>query len=285
MHPNQKLRGSSSRNKSQDEGEKGMEKDRMDLDAIIEELDNEFDGEVVEQLEETPLEEGDDTAVEGDIEEDETLDEQEEENLDNPEDDSEEPEETVNDEDVHKRNNAFKVLREERDNLAASEKFLQEMAADYGLTKDQLIERFRADQAKKDAEKQGLSPEQFAKIQGMETRLKEVEESKSREIFNIKAEQLASKYSLKNNDMVNLFKEATKMKLDVTANPELLEFVYRSLNYDKAINQGRQDQIATTKKRRKTSTGATGTVGSKVTVSEEKKWDKEIDALIEGLNL
>jgi hypothetical protein len=261
---------------TQDGGEKMEEQKGFDINTIVEELDKEFATEAEDQLEESVEE------PEEELEE-EVLDD-EEEVLEEEEVD-ETPEEKLNDDDVHKRNEAFKQLRKERDQLAQSDKFLADLAQQYGLTKEQLMIRFQEDQIKRQAKEQGVPEEQLRKMQQMEKRLQEVEESKQREVFNIKAESLVAKYSLTEKEMTLIFQEAGRMGLDIIRNPDLLEFAYRAVNYDNAVNQGRQKQLETTKKRSKTSTGKTGTQGREPVVTDDDQWEREIDSLLKDLNL
>lgn len=250
----------------------------FDINAIVEELDQEFAAEAEDQPEES-VEEPE--AVEEEVlEEEEVLDEEEMA-------EEEEPEQELSpeDDDVHKRNEAFKRLREERDSLAQSDKFLTDLAKQYGMSKEQLINRFKEDQLKKQAEEQGIPEDQLRRMQEMERRLAEVEEAKVKEVFNIKAENIANKYDLAESDMVRLFEEAARLEIDVLKNPDLLEFVYRSVNYENAVNEGRQKQLETSKKRRATSTGQTGTQGREPVVTDDEQWDREIDSLLKDLNL
>jgi hypothetical protein len=249
----------------------------FDINTIVKELDEEFATEAEDQLEESVEE------PEEELEE-EVLDD-EEEVLEDEEVDEPEPEPAVNDDDVHKRNEAFKQLRKERDELAQSDKFLAELAKQYGLTKEQLMNRFEEDRIKKQAKEQGIPEDQIRKMQEMEKRLQQVEESKQREVFNIKAEALATKYNLGEKEMVKIFQESAKLGLDIIRNPELLDFAYRAVNYDEAINKGRQKQLETTKKRKSTSAGTTGTQGREPVVTDDEQWEREIDSLLKDLHL
>ena len=58
-----------------------------------------------------------------------------------------------------------RTLREERDKLAESDKFLNELATQYGLSKEELIKRYKDEANKKQAEKEGMTPEQYKKMQ------------------------------------------------------------------------------------------------------------------------
>jgi len=277
---------SSPRDETQDGGEKMENQKVFDIDKIIAEVAEEFVEDAEEQLDEESvtkpenLEEDDEEVVLN--EEEEVLEDDFEEKEDN-EEKVDKP--AVNDEDEHKRNEAFKRLREERDALAKSDKFLEDLAKQYGLTKDQLIQRFKEDELKKQAQAQNIPEEQLRRMQEMEERLKEVEAAKQREVFNIKAEALAVKHNLNNKQMMQLFEESARLGLDITAKPELLEVAYRAVNYDNAVNEGRQKQLETTKKRSKTSTGSTGTKGREPIVTDEDQWSNEIDSLLKDLNL
>lgn len=283
---------SSTRKETQDGGESMEQQKGFDIDSIVEELDQEFATEAEDQPEESVEEPEEEVVEEIEDDEEEVLEEDEvEEDLEEEDeyyDDEEEDDEelqALQSDDVHKRNEAFRKLREERDKLAESEAFLQDLAKQYGLTKEQLIDRFEKDQIKKEAEEQGLTETQVRKMKDMERKLQEVEEAKNREVFNIKADALATKYKLSEGQMITLFEEAAKLGLDVLSNPNLLEFAYRAVNYEKAIDEGRQKQLETTKKRSKTSTGSTGTKGREPVVTDEEQWDKEIDELLKDLNI
>ena len=274
---------------TQDGGENMQETKDLDIQAIIDELDKEF--EAAEDQPEEPVEDGEEILEN----EEEAVEDNEEEVVYEgeeiiEEDEEELPEESqlvedINSEDVHRRNEAFRRLREERDKLAESDQFITDLAKQYGMTKAQLIERFQEDQLKKEAEEQGIPESQLRKMKELEKQLAEIEEEKNKELFNIRAEALSTKYKLNEAQMMNLFEEAAKLGLDIIKNPSLLEFAYRAVNYENAVNEGRQKQLETTKKRSSTSTGRTGTRGSEVKISDEEAWDKEIDAYLKDLKI
>lgn len=253
------------------------------IEELVAEVDAEFAAEAEQSVtEENPTEEGDGVSEEETQELSESESQAPEENQETEVNVEEQITEDAVD---HKKNEAFKNMRLERDKYAESDKFLEDLAASYGLTKDQLVERFKNDQAKKEAEESGMTPEQYKEMQDMKTRLAEVETSKQREVFNIKAEGFAQKHSLNQEQMVNLFTEAGKLGLDVLSNPDLLEFVYKATNYEAAIEQGRQQQLADSKRRRETSTGNTGLRGQETIITQEEQWDREIDELMKTLNI
>jgi hypothetical protein len=80
--------------------------------------------------------------------------------------------------------------------------------------------------------------------------------------------------------MVELFDYAQSNGIAILDNPVLLEFAYRAKNYDTALEQGRQKQLETTKKRRQTSVGQTGTQKSAPPVSDIESMEAEIDAYL-----
>lgn len=253
--------------------------EKLNIDSIVAELDKEFaveeespqaslDEQDKEEINEAPVEEAPEETVEE--EESEEQEEVEEEVAD------EENVEAVVSEDLHKRNEAFKSLREERDRLAASDKFLTELASQYGMSKEQLMERFTNAQQEAAAKEQGIKPEQYRKMVELEQKVQQIEEDKRREVFNIRAEAFANYYELDDNDLELVFEEAGRLGLDVTKDPKLLEVVYRNLAYDDALEQGRQQQLENSRKRTKTSTGKTGTQGAQVD-NQQAQWDAEIE--------
>jgi len=257
--------------------------EKFNIDALVEELDKEFAAEIevpqaspeeqdTEEVNEAPVEEVEEEADEEESEEQEAVEDEEEVT-------DEENVEAVVSEDLHKRNEAFKSLREERDRLAASDKFLSELAIQYGLTKEQLMERFTKQQQEKAAQEQGIEPEQYRKMIELENKVQQIEEDKRREVFNIRAEAFANYYELNDDDLGLVFEEAGRLGLDVTKDPKLLEVVYRNLAYDDALEQGRQQQLKISKKRAKTSTGKIGTQGAQVQTTEQD-WDAEIDKVL-----
>ena len=252
--------------------------EKFNIDKIVEELDKEFavEAEVPQaSLEEQDKEEINEAPVEEETEEAVEEEESEEQEVEEDEEVADEEQvEAVVSEDLHKRNEAFKSLRQERDRLAASDRFLSELATQYGLTKEQLMERFTKQQQEKAAKEQGIEPEQYRKMVALEQKVQQIEEDKRREVFNIRAEAFANYYELNDDDLQLVFEEAGRLGLDVTKDPKLLEVVYRNLAYDDALEQGRQQQLENSRKRTKTSTGKTGTQG--VQVDTESDWDAEI---------
>ena len=252
-----------------------MQKQPIDFDALEKELDAEFTTEETAPVEEV-TEEVSETQEQEPVEE---IDEYDEEQVEEDEV-YEEEEPIVNDPDEHKRNEAFKKLREERDKLAESDKFLSDLAAQYGLSKEELVQRYRDEANKKQAEKEGMSPEQYQKMQELQKEVEEIKLNRRKEVFNYEAQKVSDKYNLSEKQMVELFDYAQENKIDILDNPTLLEFAYRAKNYDTALEQGRQKQLETTKKRRQTSVGQTGTQKTAPPADERQAMEAEIDAYL-----
>lgn len=252
------------------------ERKELNLEAITAELDEEFSQEPVTQEEEV-------AEPETQVQEDTELSEAEEGEFE-AEEETETEDLNINDEDVHKRNEAFKRLRQERDQLAKSDDFLSNLAAQYGMTKEQLVARYQEQIDAQQAKAQGIDPTQYKKMRELEDKIYQIEQEKSKEIFNLRANQIAEQYSLDDDQMVQLFEKSSELKVDILQNPDLLDFVYKAVNYDNAIEKGRQSQLETTKKRKATSTGATGTVGKQVDLTDEDI-DKEIEQYLKENNI
>jgi hypothetical protein len=256
-----------------------MNKQEVNIEAIEKELDAQFsaepEAEEVESTEEVSETQEQEPEVQSDPEENvETVDE------DYADYAEEEEEEAVNDPDEHKRNEAFKNLREERDKLAESDKFLTELATQYGLTKDELIKRYKDEANKKQAEKEGMTPEQYKKMNDLQKEVEEIKLNRRKEVFNYEAQKVSDKYNLSEKEMVEIFDYAQSSGIAILDNPALIEFAYRAKNYDNALEQGRQQQLQTSKKRRAKSVGQTGTQKSTPTVNPMEAYEKEIDAYL-----
>jgi hypothetical protein len=188
--------------------------------------------------------------------------------------------EPINDPDVHKRNEAFKKLREEKQKLEQSDKFLADLASQYGLTKEELVEKFKNDRVKKEAEKQGVPIEQYKRMQQLEQEVQTIKQRYSQETFNYEADRLVQKYKIPANQVDGLFQQIGALGMDVISNPKLLEVAYKALNYDVALQKGRQAQLEETKKRRETTASPSlGTKGTNVDTSSTDM-DNEIDAFL-----
>jgi hypothetical protein len=187
---------------------------------------------------------------------------------------------TVNDPDMHKRNEAFKKLREEKEKLEQSDRFLDELAIQYGLTKTELMAKFKEDKMKKEAEKSGLPLDQFKRMQELETEVATIKQKYQTEAFNFEAERLVQRYNIPANEVTKIFEQIGALGLDVLANPKLLEVAYKALNYESALERGRQTQLQETVKRRQTTASPSlGTKGTNVDTSETDM-DSEIDAFL-----
>lgn len=249
-----------------------MQRQGIDFDALEKELDAQFNTEETASVEEVTEE-----APEAQEQEPEVYDPEEIVEEDDVDEDYEEEEPAVNNPDEHKRNEAFKQLREERDKLAESDKFLSDLAAQYGLSKDELVQRYRNEANKKQAEKEGMTPEQYQKMQELQKEVEEIKLNRRKEVFNYEAQKVSDKYNLTEKQMVELFDYAQANGITILDNPALLEFAYRAKNYDTALEQGRQKQLETTKKRRQTSVGQTGTQKSAPPADEVSQMEAEID--------
>lgn len=251
-----------------------MQKQVLDFDALERELEAEFTSESA------PVEEVTDEALETQEQSPELDDSEYIEEVEDDED-YEEPQPQVNNPDEHKRNEAFKKLREERDKLAESDKFLSDLAAQYGLTKEELVQRYRDEANKKQAEKEGMTPEQYKKMQELQKEVEEIKLNRRKETFNYEAQKISDKYQLTEKQMVELFDYAQANQIDILGNPTLLDFAYRAKNYDSALEQGRQKQLETSKQRRNKSVGQTGTQKSAPPINDEvQDMEAEIDAYL-----
>ena len=263
------------------------DREQFDADAFLDSFDEEFEDNGVEDDEPVIPDKQEEVAA-GDPPVEEQIEEPKDEEP-AVEETTEEPEpeipvealsEAVNDPDLHKRNEAFKKLREEKEKLAQSDAFLTELAEQYGVTKEELIEKFRNDRIKKEAERQGIPLEQYKRMQTLEQEVSTIKQRYAQETFNYEAERLVQKYNIPANQIEEVFAKIGGLGLDVLNNPKLLEVAYKALNYEVALQKGRQAQLEETKKRRETSASPSlGTKGTNVDTSETDM-DSEIDSFL-----
>lgn len=262
------------------------EKEAFDVGSLLTELDKEFEETAVPETQgddepvEEPTEEATEEVVEDTPQEDEEPVEELEVEGEEPQPEPEPTPTDVNDPDIHKRNEAFKKLREEKQKLEESDKLLGELATQYGITKEELISKFKEDRIKKQAESQGMSVEQYKRLQALENEVSTIREQYQREAFNYEADRLVRKYNLTEKEVEVAIMQISALGVDVLSNPKLLEPLYKSINYDTAVEKGRQAQLAETKKRRESAASPTlGTRGTNVDTSDADM-DAEIDAFL-----
>jgi hypothetical protein len=264
------------------------DKEQFDASAFLADFDKDFEvketpqpavPETQETKEPTPAP----ASVEEQVEEpkEEALPEQPAEQVEEPaQEPSQDTDVPVNDPDIHKRNEAFKKLREEKEKLEQSDKFLSELATQYGLSKDELITKFNEDRLKKEAEKQGIPLDQFKRMQTLEQEVNTMKQRYQQETFNYEAEKLVQKYNIPATQIETIFQQIGTLGMDVLNNPKLLEVAYKALNYDVALQKGRQAQLEDTKKRRETTASPSlGNKGGNVDTSVADM-DAEIDAFL-----
>jgi hypothetical protein len=264
------------------------DREQFDASAFLANFDKEFEvketpqpavPETQETKEPTPAP----AVVEEKVEEpkDEALPEQPAEEVAEPaQEPSQEDDVPVNDPDIHKRNEAFKKLREEKEKLEQSDRFLGELATQYGISKEELITKFKDDRLKKEAEKQGIPLDQFKRMQTLEQEVQTMKQRYQQETFNYEAEKLVQKYNIPANQIETIFQQIGQLNMDVLSTPKLLEVAYKALNYDVALQKGRQAQLEETKKRRETTASPSlGNKGGNVDTSIADM-DSEIDAFL-----
>jgi hypothetical protein len=142
------------------------------------------------------------------------------------------------------------------------------------------MKKFKEEQTVKQAKEQGMSVEQFKRLQQLEQQVQTISQKSQQEVFNYEAERLVQKYNIPANQINEVFGKIGALGIDVLANPKLLEVAYKALNYEVALQKGRQSQLEETKKRRETTASPSlGTKGPNVDSSSSDE-DAEIDAFL-----
>jgi hypothetical protein len=142
------------------------------------------------------------------------------------------------------------------------------------------MKKFKEEQTVKQAKEQGMSVEQFKRLQQLEQQVQTISQKSQQETFNFEAERLVQKYNIPANQINEVFGKIGALGIDVLANPKLLEVAYKALNYEVAMQKGRQSQLEETKKRRETTASPSlGNKGPNVDSSSSDE-DADIDAFL-----
>jgi hypothetical protein len=253
-----------------------MHEDDLDLDSMLEEFENEWEDN--SDSDEVDL----DTEVEGeevgepDADE---IEESEDEEVDEP---------NPNDEDEHRRNQAFRELRQQAEENKKYADFIQRLAQDSGVSPEEILTRYQERQMEEQAERQGVPVEHLKKLNDTESRLAQLEEQLFAERFNAQVDSVVAKYGNDENLIKNTFEYMHQAGIDPKTQQIDFEKLYRAANLDsiieKEVAKARQTDLENKKKRQDSASIGNGTSVSPSTgdVSDEfvdemlKKFDIKI---------
>lgn len=248
--------------------------DDLDLDSMLEEFNNEWPD---EEVEETSTETAEET---------ETVEEAEEET--ESEDVSHETKEDKPlESDEEKRNKAFAELRRERDEAKRFADFIKRMADDNGVAPEDILKRYDEKRLEVQAEKDGVPLDVLKRINALETENKEVKEREAAARLDAQIQSVMTKYNADDNAIKATFEEMFKAGVDprTSSNVDFEKF-YKAANFDSIvqaeIEKARQADLANKKKRQ---TDAVPPNGNSVTQSDGDLSDEEVDSILAKMDI
>jgi hypothetical protein len=208
----------------------------MDINEILEEVQAEFEVEVdeteVDEVEETDLPEEDTE----------------------PEQETEVEEEEETEEEPTKEENAFKRMRQENDNLfkrtqelSRYEQLIEKIAETSGKSTEEVVEFYENKLLEEQAEAQGTTPE-FLQLQ---SRLEQLETQREKESFNTRMGTAVENLGLGAYEVQDFFKQCNEANIDLMQVADI-QAVYKGFNFDKVLESELQKRLDTKKKRMET---------------------------------
>jgi hypothetical protein len=195
----------------------------------------------------------------------------EEDDFETEEDDETEEDEETDEEDetVHtntktkqskEENAAFAQLRREKEELAAQNKLLEQVAAKYGMTIEQFQKAYQEDLEVEAAAAEKIPVEVYRKLNATEASLAQFKKQAATDKFNLEVEKVKNKFGLEDTEIAAVFDFIGTKGLH---DPELgiptvdFESAYKLANFDNLMNrkttEAKQKMLADKKKRQKKS--------------------------------
>jgi len=215
----------------------------IDTDALLADFEANYteEGETTEtetdeepNAQEVPGEQGD-GEPEGEVEGDDP-----EHNEDNPQ----------NDPDLHKRNEAFKNMREQIKELTRYKEFTERMARDNGLEDpNQIFDMYNEQMLQKEAQERGIDLESMKEIDAARRQQEMQQIEAQREAFAKERQETIERYGLNDEQVEAVHEFAINNNLQYLG----FEQAYKLANFDNLIdnarNEGRQKYLTDKKKR------------------------------------
>lgn len=180
-------------------------------------------------------------------------------------------------EEPSKQNQAFAQLRVEN----KAQKDALELAAKLsGKSVEEFVASLKEEQIKADALKAGTTPEVFKRIQDLENQNNAMELERTKLAFQGRVQTFQAQNSLSNDD-VNVFIN-TMLDKGIVPHETDIDFniLYRGLNFDKLVENARQDWIAKSARNRDgSSTPGSTQSRTEVNESSEVKTQEDFEKL------
>jgi len=192
-----------------------------------------------------------------------------------------------NDPDVHKRNEAFKKMREENKELARYKQFVEKMAQDNGFEDpNQIFDAYAEQSLAKEAEERGIDLESMKEIDQLRRQNEEKALAETQQAFQAEREATIEKFNLSESDVQTIHEYVHDNGLYNLG----FEQAYKLANFDNLLenarSEGRQKYLADKKQRQQTSAINAGTNNiSNSDVSSGDLTDDEFQNTLKSLGI
>lgn len=189
-------------------------------------------------------------------------------------------------------NRAFAEMRRKLKEAEKAQKFLQRIAEESGLTMDQLVASYEQRRAEQEAQKMGISPEIYQRIQRIEQENRELKKQSRMERFFGQVDSVKAKYGMTDEEIDRTFKFIGQQGLfDPETKVPVIDFeqAYKLANFDsllqRKMEEARQQMLAE-KKRRQQQAAVPHTGVSAATTAQSTGWtDEEVDKELARMGL
>lgn len=132
-----------------------------------------------------------------------------------------------------------KQAKSERDLYLQS---LEKIAKAQDMTVDELVEKLEDEADEKQAKEKGVSKEIQKQLRTQQEQLTKLEAERRQQDFLARAQSLAERYSLKQEDLKTFVKDAYEQGFDLMQPNVNFEAAYNAVNHETLIEQARKDE-------------------------------------------
>lgn len=227
---------------SEDAGGDFGGEEEFDFDKFDEEFENSYQEETQDQ-DSTEHQEGE--------QQEEVVDEPKDEDGEGEDEPKDDIDPSIHDDDVHKRNQAFKQLREQAQEGQKFKAFVEKVAELNGMTPEQVIQKFEEQQLQQEAQQKGVDPEIYKRLKTLEEENEQIKTQALREKFNAQADMIMKKYEVSLEEMEEFIREATQKGIDLYTTD--MEVAFKGLRHEKILEaelkKAQQEYLAQKKER------------------------------------
>ena len=186
----------------------------------------------------------------------------------------------------HKTNEAFKRMREELEEKSKYAKVIEEIAKQYGVSPEKIIERFEQQKLEQQAKEQNVPVDVLQRMNKIEQENQQLREEMHSKEFNAEVEAAKEKYELSEQEIKETIDFMGKKNFPVGFS---FEDAYKLQNHDKIVEQEKekaQQEYLENKKKRQEKSDQVDTKGqSPKTSSNEVLTDDEYKSILKDMDI